>query len=42
MTKQDEIWKTIEKCFDVQDTIWYSDAMPLYDKIVFVLANEEY
>ena len=36
-----EIFDAIEKCFPIEDTIWYGDAMTLYDKIVFIL-NDNY
>ena len=40
MSKLLDIWKAIEKCFPINDVIWYDDTTTLYDQIGFILREE--
>jgi len=37
ISKKDEIWEAINKCFGIKDVIWYDDFTTLYDQIGFIL-----
>ncbi len=37
----EEIWRAIEKCFPIYDTVWFDESTTLYDEIGLILTRRD-